>query len=314
MVKFEWMFYRWAPVRYINALAKRIMLPGLEGVSLYSVSKFFFKELRDININEKAAAVTYNFIMALPPTFLFLFSLVPYLPVQGIEPTILSTLKLVTPNAEIYNSVSKVITDFFHTQRKDLLSFGILMVLYFASNGIMGLMTSFDSSLSLYKKRNYFSRRWTAIKLTFVLICLAIASLTVLIIQSKVLNKWLLRLFHTLLAVKVVSFIILILLIFVAISIIYTYGPSLIHSFKFVSVGSVSATLASVIATAVFFFLVNHFLNYDKVYGSIGTLIAFMVWLWINTLIILIGYELNVSILLGKISVEKDEAEQKRML
>jgi len=239
---------------------------------------------------------------------------VPYLPVQGIEPTILSTLKLVTPNAEIYNSVSKVITDFFHTQRKDLLSFGILMVLYFASNGIMGLMTSFDSSLSLYKKRNYFSRRWTAIKLTFVLICVTIASLTVLIIQSKVLNKWLLKLFHTLIAVKVVSFIILILLIFVAISIIYTYGPSLIHSFKFVSAGSVAATLASVIATAVFFFLVNHFLNYDKVYGSIGTLIAFMVWLWINTLIILIGYELNVSILLGKISVEKDEAEHKRVL
>ncbi len=312
MIRLEWMFYRWKPVRYVIDLTKRIMLPGLEKVSLYSVSKFFIKEISDININEKAAAATYNFIMALPPTLLFLFSLVPYLPLSHVESTILDTLKLVTPNADIYNSVKVVVVDFMHTPRKDVLSFGILLVLYFASNGIMGLMTSFDASLSLYKKRNYFRRRWTAIKLTFVLICVAIASLAVLIIQSTVLNVWIIRIFHSKLLILLGSFSVLVLLIFCAISLIYVYGPSLTHSFKFVSAGSVLATVASLVATIIFFYLVNNFLNYNKVYGSIGTIIAFMVWVWINTLIILIGYELNVSILLGKISVEKDEAKKEK--
>jgi membrane protein len=231
---------------------------------------------------------------------------------QNVEKTILDTLRLVTPNKDIYNTVRAVVVDFMHTPRKDLLSFGILMVLYFASNGIMGLMTSFDASLSLYKKRNYFRRRWTAIKLTFVLICVAIVSLMVLVIQSKVLNFWLLKIFHSIVAINITSFLVLILLIFCAISLIYVYGPSLTHSFKFVSAGSVIATIASLLATIIFFYLVNHFLNYNKVYGSIGTIIAFMVWVWINTLIILIGYELNVSILLGKISVEKDVSHKEK--
>jgi membrane protein len=313
MIKLEWMFYRWKPVRYVRDWSKRTIVPGLENVSIYAVSRFFIREINNLNINEKAAAVTYNFIMALPPTLLFLFSLVPYLPLSHVQATILDTLQLVTPNKAIYKSVSAVVVDFMHTQHKELLSFGILLVLYFASNGIMGLMTSFDASLSLYKKRNYFSRRWTAIKLTFVLICVAIASLVVLIVQSTVLNFWILKIFHSKTLILIGSFSVLVMLIFCAISLIYVYGPSLTHSFKFVSAGSVIATIASLVATVVFFYLVNHFLNYNKVYGSIGTVIAFMVWVWINTLIILICYELNVSILLGKISVEKDEAKKEKV-
>ena len=103
-------------------------------------------------------------------------------------------------------------------------------------------------------------------------------------------------------AVKVLSFIILVLVIFITFCLIYRYGPSLTHKFRFVTAGSVFATIASLIATSVFYFLVNNFLNYNKVYGSIGTLIAFMVLVWLNTVIIILGYELNVSILLGKLA------------
>ena len=131
-----------------------------------------------------------------------------------------------------------------------------------------------------------------------------------MVVQSKDLNPIILTIFHSLIAVKILSGIILTLLVFVTISIIYTYGPSLSRKFRFVSAGSVSATIASVITTSVFFFLVNNFLNYNKLYGSIGTLIAFMVWVWLNTIIILLGYELNVSILLGKLSREDSDEDE----
>jgi len=212
----------------------------------------------------------------------------------------------VTPNMHIYDTASKVVVDFMTVQRRDILSFGVLLTLFFSSNGIMGLMRSFDRSQAIYKKRTGLSRRWTAMKLTFVMMALSIVALALFIVQIKDLNGLILSIFHNIVAVKLISFLILILIIFLAISIIYRYGPSLTHQLKFVTAGSVFATLLSVIATAAFFYVVNHIINYNKIYGSIGTLIAFMVWVWLNTLVILIGYELNISILLGNISREKD--------
>jgi membrane protein len=297
------------PMRNAYKLAHRIVLPGFNGATLFSTWKVFTQKIKPLRLQERAAAVTYNFLMAMPPTFLFLFSLIPYLPLKNVEQTILNTIKLLSPNNSFYYNVRSVVNDLMHKQHRDALSFGILLVLFFSSNGIIGLIRSFENNASLYVKRSALRRRWTAIKLTVMLICLIIAGISVLVFQSRGLNPLLRRTFHSVWAVKTVSFIILAIIVFIAISLIYTYGPSLKHRFRFVSTGSVFATLSSIIATAVFFFLVNHFLHYNKVYGSIGTLIAFMVWVWLNTVIILLGYELNVSILQGKLSKETDEPE-----
>lgn len=296
--------YNNAPVSILHKIARRIVLPGFNGSSVYVVGKYFAREMKVLRLQERAAAVTYNFLMAMPPTFLLLFSILPFLQLNNVEPTVLNIVKLLSPNQNIYNNVHAVIIDFMNKQHHDVLSYGIILVLFFASNGIMGLMRSFDSSLTLYVKRTGLQRRWAAIGLTVVMLIIIITGLAVLIMQSRDLNPYIHKMFHSVRAVKIASFIILAMLVFIAISVIYTYGPSLTHKFRFVSTGSVFATIASVLATSVFFFLVNNFLNYNKLYGSIGTLIAFMVWLWINTLIILMGYVLNVSILLGELSLE----------
>jgi membrane protein len=310
MTRLELAILKWAPVRIIADIAKRIVLPGFQGVSLYEVTGFFYKEIQSTRHGERCAAVTYNFLMAMPPTLLFLFSLIPYLPLKDVEETVLHTISIFAPNKSIYESVSAVVTDFMHTERRDLLSIGVLMTLYFSSNGMMGLMKSFDRAMPVYVKRTSLRRRWIAVKLTFILIGVAMLSIAAFILQTEAVNGLLLKIFDNVMVIKAVSFLIMVAVIFCAISIIYTYGPSLSHKFNFVSPGSVFATIASVVTTSVFFFMVNHFLNYNKVYGSIGTLIAFMVWVWMNTNVILIGYELNVSILLGKVSLKKHEAEQ----
>jgi membrane protein len=294
--------YNFPPTRYLFRKAHRILVPGLNGASLFEVGKFFSREMKTLKLQERAAAVTYNFLMAMPPTFLLLFSILPYLPLKNVEQTILNLIKLLSPNHNFYVSVHAVVSDFMSQQHRDVLSYGVILVLFFSSNGVMGLMRSFDKSMTLYKKRTGVQRRWTAVKLTLVLLVVVIIGLSVLIMQSRDLNPYITKVFHSVLLVKMVSFLILALLVFTTISIIYTYGPSLTHKFRFVSAGSVFATIVSIMATSIFFFLVNNFLNYNKLYGSIGTLIAFMVWLWINTLIILMGYELNVSLLLGKLS------------
>ena len=297
----QWLF-RILPVRLAIRTADRVRLPGFGGLTLYQISKFFFSRIGNVKLSERVAAVTYNLLMAIPPTMLFLFTLVPYLPLRHVEQTILSTLQLVIPSERVRVSLSSVIVDFMHTERTDLLSFGLLMTLFFSSNGMMGLMRSFDRSLSVYRERTGLKRRWTAIKLTFMLVCVVLISLGVLVLQTELVNVWLIRIFGNALAVRLCSLLVLGLIVFCSISLVYTYGPSLSHRFKFVSPGSVLATLLIIIVTTVFFYLVNNFINYNQIYGSIGSLIAFMVWMWLNTLIILLGYELNVSILLGKIS------------
>ncbi len=296
------------PVRYLSGIADRITMPGLKGATMLDFAHFFYRELHATRMQERAAAVTYNFLMAMPPSFLFLCSLLPYLPFRNVNKAIYSLIRLITPNQSAYESIRNVVKDFLTIQSHTALSYGIVTVLFFSSNGVIGLMRCFDKSEALYIKRTGAHRRWMAIKITIVLIFLTMAMLTLLILQNKNLNPWLLHEFHSKLISKVVSSILLILFVLFSVSYIYTYGPSLTHRFRFLSVGSVFATIASFITTLVFFYLVNNFLNYNKVYGSIGSLIAFMVWVWLHTNIVLLGYELNVSLLMGKLRRNNEKA------
>lgn len=310
MTRLEWIIRRSPPVNFIRKQAGSVIVPGTKGLSLLVVSRFFFQGLRKSRLNVSCAAVTYNFLMAIPPTMLFLFSLIPYLPLNDVQDTILSTLRLVTPNNNIYIKLSTLVVDFMNNERTGVLSFGLLLTLFYSSNGMMGLIRNFEKALPIYVKRSGLRKRWTAIKLTFMLLGVAVVSLAVLIIQSQSLNGLILKVFDNTHVIRWVSLIIVVLIIFCAISVIYTYGPSLSHKFKFVSPGSVFATILSVLTTTVFYFLVNNFINYNKVYGSIGSLMAFMVWLWLNTMVILLGYELNVGILMAHTSKNKNAVEE----
>lgn len=303
------------PVQVVFSIADKIVLPGADGLSLYEIGRFFFRELKDNRLFESCAAVTYNFVMAIPPTLLVLFSLVPYLPLQGVEKTILDTLRLITPNESFYTTISGVVTDFIHNEQEGVLSIGILTTLFFSSNGMMGLIQSFEREhlSQVYVKRSWLKQRWDALKLTLMLLLVAILSIAVLILQSSALNDILLSIFDNVVIIRLASIIIIALIIFVTISILYKYGPSLSRPVKFVSPGAVFATILSVISSGVFFFLVNNFIHYNKIYGSIGTVMASMVLIWINTLIILIGYNLNVSILLGNVFRKEKIEKQKNI-
>lgn len=294
--------------------SKRIVLPGFQGVSLYDAGAFFLENMNNVNLSDRCSAVTYNFLTALPPTLLFLFTLIPYLPLADVHVTILTTLKLMVPNKETYDSISAVVNDFLNKEQRSLLSFSLLLTLFYSSEGMMGLMRYFDRDQKVYVVRNIFQRRWAAVKLTMMLMGVVLLSIVAIIIQSKTVNELLLKVFDNLLLIKMLSLFVLFFIIYSTISCIYIYGPSLTHRFKFISAGAVFASIICVLSSTIFFYAVNHFLDYNKVYGSIGTLIAFFVWMSINTRIIMLGYDLNVSILMGRIHKSVAPAESKQPL
>ena len=296
------LIFRSRPSQKLIRLTDSWKPPGFDGSSLYLVSKTLIREIQVHRLNVRAAAVTYNFLMAIPPSLLFFCSLVPYLPLHGVQDSILTLLRVMTPNESSYKSISVIIVDFLTNERRDILSFGILSTFFFSSNGIMGLMRTFDRSLPMYVARGGLKRRWTAIKLTAMVLLVVLLTIGALIIQTDYVNNLIDSIFGFVALVHTLTLLIVVAMIFLVICVIYTYGPSLTQRFRFFSPGAIVATVLSVLITVVFFFLVKNVIHYNKIYGSIGTLMALMVWIFLLTQTLLLGYELNVSILLSKLA------------
>lgn len=277
---------------------KKTNIPGAEGASVYDITTLFFKGVKDIRLSERAAAMSFNFLMAIPPSLIFLFSLVPYLPLDTVETTILNSIRLLSPNERLFNSVQGIVTDFMQTKRRELLSLGFLFTLFVSSNGVMGLLRGFDRDSPAHVKRTGMARRKKAILLTLGLMMVLLVSIALLIIQTSVLDKYLADLAGNASVLKMISGLTLVSIIYITMCILYKYGPSLEDKFRFFSPGAFLATILFVGVSYLFFYIANHFINYNKVYGSIGTLLMFMAWMFITGMVILIGFELNLSIMM----------------
>lgn len=279
-------------------------MPGAGGITVMEMATTFVKSIKDIRLMERTAAISFNFLMAIPPSLIFLFSLAAFLPLGTVEDTVLKSIALLSPNPKLYNSLEAIILDLTNNKRRELISFGFLFTLFVSSNGIMGILRSFDRDSPIQKERTGLARRVKAILLTLGLMIILIIAIAVLIIQSNLLDRYLINIFGNALVVRLVSLLSLLFIIYLAICILYKYGPHLRYKPKFFSTGAFMATFLFVIVSYGFFFIADNFINYNKVYGSIGTLLMFMVWIYITSLVILIGYEINLMLLVRNNQVE----------
>ena len=281
--------------------SKHIQLPGFHKLPLYDVVVFFLKQIRKIGLNERAASISFNFLMAIPAGTIFLCTLIPYLPIsKQVTEQLLELVRDYTINQNTYKLIKEFLDDFLKTERTGLLSLGFLLVIYYSSNAMMTIMRSFDRSLVYTTRRNFLERRWTAIRLTLLILFMALLSIVLLALQGPVLN-WILQKLHIkdktiLTAILFVRWVILIALVYYSIAIIYKYAPAVHKRWRLSSPGTNLATILVLTTTFVFSFWVNHFSNYNKIYGSIGTILIIMFLIYINSLVLLVGYELNVSI------------------
>jgi membrane protein len=299
MTKLERIIYNTFVFRFLVKRSKKIILPGFNGVALYDVINFFIRQVKKTSLTERAAAVSYNFIMAIPPICLFLFTLIPHLPFIKKRALELQVNKLITdiiPAKEHNKNLISFVNGFLDHPRIGLLSFGFILLLFFGSNGMMGIMRSFNKNYMGAKKRTGIKKRWIAIRLTLLIMSLLLACLLLLIMQGIVL-KWMGITNATVKnAIDLLRWVLIISLIFYSIAFIYKYAPDINKKWKLASPGSILATSLSIIGTIGFSLFVNNFGKYDALYGSIGTVIVLMSLIYINSLILLVGYELNVSI------------------
>ncbi len=284
---------------------KTITLPGFERIPIYDVVRFFIAEIRANSLNMRSRAIAFSFFLAFFPALTFIFSLIPYLPYfSNMDVYIMNVLRQVLPNKETYAFVKSfaepLLQDLAKHKRGGLLTGSIVMVLFLTSNGVMAMLSSFDKSYNNYKKRNAFVSRYIALKITVLLILLFIFSITLIIsgqsFLTLVLNALAIKSKTIQLLLSLLRYALIVLMFFFSLSLIYYYGPATKKKYKFISTGATVATFLSILVSFGFSYWVGNFSKLNVIFGSIGTIMLLMIWLNLNSFVLLIGYEINASI------------------
>lgn len=280
--------------------ARKISIPGFDGIPLYDVMLFFYRSVVDSSFTTRASAIAFSFFLALFPAVIFLFTLIPYIPIRNFQAELFLLIRDLLP-ASTFVAVEGTIQDILTKPRGGLLSLGFFMALIFSSNGLVSMMNAFDSSLHTIEKRNWLDQRLISILLLFilsVLLALAIA----LIITGQYAINYLdnessfvgSRLTYYLLSMA--RWMITIALFFFAYSSLYFFAPTKKTRWRFISPGSTLATILSIFVLIGFGYYITRFGQYNQLYGSIGTLLVILLLSYLMSLILLIGFELNNSI------------------
>jgi membrane protein len=298
-----------APAKIVIDKSKATSLPGFRGIPLFDVVKFFIGQVKTVGMTERASAIAYNFFMAIPPAIIFLFTLIPFLPItQQFQDEMFGLIKDVIPGEKDNPVLISFLQDFINKPRNGLLSLGFILSMFFSSNAMMGIMRSFDKNYIGFRKRTELQKRGAALKITMVLFIIVFVSVLLLISRGSVL-QWLGIESRTVRNIILnARWVIIVLLFFACISYIYRHAPAVHKKWRLINPGSILATFLMLLLTALFSWWVGRFGNYNELYGSIGTVLILMILIFINSLILLIGFELNVSISsLKKIADERKD-------
>jgi len=289
---------------------KVCILPGFSPLPLYTVATFFFKEIGKDSLVNKASSLAYNFMLAIFPGIIFLFTLIPFIPKWGglnFQNKLMELIILILPQ-DAYGAFKTTLEEIVLKQNGGLLSFGFILALFFSTNGVHNLMMAFNKSSLIIETRTWFKQRFIAIILTIIIALSVIVCIIAMTIGEFALNYLNSELDITdgliTFVIQLSRWALLGTLYFVTISILYRYGPAHAKKWRFFSAGSWLATILAFLTIWGFSFYINNFSSYNKIYGSIGTLIVIMIWLYLNSLILLVGFELNASVDLSKRSVK----------
>lgn len=291
------------PFTFILEKSKKIIIPGFDGVPVYDVTVFFFNGIKKGDISTRASALAFNFFLAIFPAIIFFFTLIPYIPIHNFQDSLLNLLREFIPG-QTYEAVQGTLFDIIKRPRGGLLSIGFLLAMFFATNTVHSLIDAFNKTYYTVETRSGFKQRMVSILLVFILSFLVILAIS-LITFGPVAIRWVERIglltdWLTLQLIGIAKWIVIFTLLFSAFSVLYYFAPAIKQRFRFVTAGSTLATLLFSVTSIGFNYFVNNFASYNTLYGSIGTLIIFMLWLYFNSIIILVGWELNSSISMAR--------------
>ncbi|MFD1466791.1 YihY/virulence factor BrkB family protein [Hymenobacter caeli] len=303
---------RQRPYRRVIVGLKRLRLFGGRA-SLYDVIDRMLLELRLDSLEKRAAYMAFNLTVAVFPTIIFLFTLIPYLRIPNLSEDILQFLADFMP-PELYSATASTIEDIVNIKHGTLLSFGFGTALVLSSNGIMALLDAFEKKYPSFKHRSYIRKRLIAIALTFILAFILVLAIAGIFFGTYLIDGLVFYEIvperYTDLVVSLVRYGSLLALFLSTTCVIYYFVPPVHDKWPLLSAGAVVATLLIFLVSFLFTLYVRIFDSYNHFYGSIGALVGFMVWLEFVCMTLIIGFEVNVSMdaVTGRLKGAKNEA------
>lgn len=284
-------------VRNLKNFTKKIKLPWLEGLSLYDLLEIYIVGIVEGAISYRAGAIAFSFFMALFPFALFILNLIPYIPIEGFQQDFLKFLEeSVPPNT--YEAIASIINDILNNSYKGLLSSGFILSIFLMANGLNAILGGFENSHHVILKRGFLSQYAVALGMSVILSLLLIVTVaTTVIFEVFIQSIKLDNVFNNNIKfIEIGRYGFLMLMILITSSILLKFGTRETSNNSFISIGSVFTTVLIILSSYFFGIWVVKFSKYNELYGSIGTLLIMMFYIWLNCMILLLGFELNASI------------------
>ena len=278
-------------------LLRSIKLPKLEGFSLYDLLYMYIKGIINGAFTYHASAVAFSFFMALFPFALFILNLIPYIPIEGFQLDFLNFVRdSVPPNT--YDAIAAIINDILNNSHSGLLSTGVILSIIFMANGINAILGGFNTSSNIIDRRGFFHQYIIAIGMSIAMSLLLVITISMIVILEVFIQK---TIFQDVLSDRIPLLIIgryifVMVMILISTSILLRYGTIQAHKPPLISIGSIFTTVLIIVTSYFFGIWVIEFSKYNELYGSIGTLLVMMFYIWINCMILLMGYQLNATI------------------
>ena len=278
--------------------AQTITLPLFDGLSLYDVAIFFWKGIYEGAVTSRAASISFSFFLALFPGVIFVFTLIPFIPIDGFQHELFRLLRDVLP-PNSFDAAYSTITDILTIKRGDLLGITVAAALFFATNGTLALIGNFGQTIHRLNVRGFWSQYLAAFWLTLALALLLIGGIAVLALGE----VWIPTLIpgdNGIWLTALARWVVLLGLVLFAISLLFYFGPMRSAPWRFISPGALLATVLVWLTSYLFGIYVTDFSRYNQFYGSIGTLMIIQLWIYVNAIGLIIGFELNASMARAK--------------
>ena len=286
-------------VHWLNKTLHKVKIPGLEGMNLYDLLEMYISGILKGALTSRAGSIAFSFFIALFPFALFVLTLIPFVPIDGFQYDFMSLVFKVMPSKEASDAVAHVLNDIATNKYGELLSFGFILSIFLMTNGVNAVLSGFEYTYHQIQTRTVIRQYIVSLAISLVLALLLLITVGVIILIEffiKSLNEqgmvsdtnfWL----------SSIQFIILIGMMFIGISLLYYFGTREGRKTSFFSPGTILTIILFLLNFKIFQIYIEKFAQYNQLYGSIGTVLVIMLFIWLNSIILLLGFELNASLL-----------------
>lgn len=285
-------------IKHLVQFTKNIKFKSLaEGLSLYDLLEMYILGIFKGAFSYRASAIAFSFFMALFPFALFILNLIPYIPIQDFQVDFINFIaQNVPPNT--FEAINKIIMDILNNSYKGLLSTGFILSIFLMTNGVNAILGGFEMSEHITLTRGYFKQYLISLALSLILSLLLIITVAAIIVFEVFIQKIKIQNFFSdnISLIEWGRYVFVVLMILITTSTLYKYGTKETAKIKFISSGSIFTTILIIVSSYVFGIYVEKFATYNELYGSIGTLLVLMFYIWINCMVLLLGFELNATI------------------